>query len=98
MADIDGLIELAQAPFIPLTPQALRELIEGFPEFWRLLAEHLRSLAGYADGELPGLTGTAEGIADMAAAAGAAQDAAEQAALAFAQEAEFWLGALPADW
>jgi hypothetical protein len=89
--DIDKLTELIAEPWqLPLTGIALRAAVEAFPEYFRAWAQRLRELADLTGEESPGLAETAALIGQMAECQQTATDAAEQAALEFAEQARFW--------
>ena len=90
MPDFDGMIEELQTPFSPVTAADLKGLVEAFPEYFRLLADRLRELADHVPEQDPSLSEVGAQIANMAVHAGAAKDAAEQAALEFGERARFW--------
>jgi phytoene dehydrogenase-like protein len=79
-AQMDALIEAAQAGFIPDGGTSLGAVLEAFPEFFRLLTEKLHELGEY----IPGMGMSEEAgalISDMAVHCGAAQESASSAAL-----------------
>jgi hypothetical protein len=84
--------ELAHELRIPESAAAYRDVIESLPELMRTQATCLTALAeDLSERAGPGLQETVAAMHELANAVEGAVDPAEQAALAFAQEADFWL-------
>ena len=79
-AQMDALIEAAQAGFIPDGGSSLGAVLEGFPQLFATLEAKLHELGEY----IPGMGMSEEAgalVSDMAVHCGAAQEAASSAAL-----------------
>jgi hypothetical protein len=93
VADAAVTQDLAQELRVPESAAAYRDVIESLPELVRTQATCLSALAEDLDERGgPGLQRTVASMHELADAMEAAVDPAEQAALVFAEEADFWLG------
>jgi hypothetical protein len=85
--------DLARELSIPESAAGWRDIIESLPELVRTQAQALSALADALDEQAgPGLEATVGQMKELAEIMGNAVDPAEQAAVAFGEEAGFWLG------
>ena len=85
--------DLAHQLRVPESAADYRDIIESLPELVRTQAECLQALVEDLSGRGgPGVQGTVSSLHELADALQGAIDPAEQAALAFGEEAGFWLG------
>ena len=85
--------DLAHQLRVPESAADYRDIIESLPELVRTQAQCLQALVEDLSARGgPGVQDTVGSLHELAEALGSAVDPAEQAALSFAEEADFWLG------
>lgn len=92
-ADAAVTQELAHQLRVPESAADYRDIIESLPDLMRTQGECLTALAeDLSNRGGAGVQDTVGSLHELSAALGSATESAEQAALAFGEEAEFWLG------